>query len=223
MTIDISDELNKDILRERFTKYTVKAFRMLPDMDKPRILDIGCGTGSPTMELARLSDGQIIGLDIDQLALDKLNKKIEQAGLSDRVKTVKRSMFEMDFPEEHFDIIWSEGAIARMGFTRGLTEWGRFLKINGCLVIHDEINSIKTKLEQISECGYGLLGHFTVPVEVWVTEYYQPLEKRISQLRAKYSDNPDLIRVLNQEKVEIEKVKKNPESYRSVFFLMQKK
>jgi len=59
------------------------------------------------MELARLSNGQIIGLDINQPLLDRLRRKIEKAGLSDRVKTLKRSMFDMDFPDESFDIIWA--------------------------------------------------------------------------------------------------------------------
>ena len=74
----------KERIRKRLLKYTRKAFRMLPEMDKPRILDIGCGTGIPTMELARLSNGRITGLDIDKTALNELYIKIEKAGLSDR-------------------------------------------------------------------------------------------------------------------------------------------
>lgn len=223
MTIDILNELNKDVFRERLTKYTRKAFRMLPNMDEPRILDIGCGTGVPTIELARLSNGQVIGLDIDQPSLDKLNKKIKGAGLSGQVKTVKCSMFEMDFPDESFDIIWAEGAIARIGFERGLIEWRRFLKANRFLVVHDEINSIKRKLEQIPECGYNLLGHFTIPDNAWWNEYYGPLERRINELRLKYRDDANVLVLLNEEQKEIDRFKKNPELYRSAFFLMQKK
>lgn len=95
---------------------------MLPEMDKPHILGVGCGSGGPTIELARLSNGEIIGLDIDQSALDKLNKKIEASGLSDRVKTVKGSLSDMNFPEESFEIIWAEGSIQLIGFKRGITE-----------------------------------------------------------------------------------------------------
>ena len=56
-------QMKKDLVRKRLLKYTRKAFRMLPQMDKPRILDVGCGSGVPTMELARLSNGEIIGLE----------------------------------------------------------------------------------------------------------------------------------------------------------------
>ena len=63
----MSQELLQEIeeLRANFIRYTKKAFRMLPKLDRPRILDIGCGSGAPTIELARLSDGEIIGIDID--------------------------------------------------------------------------------------------------------------------------------------------------------------
>jgi len=152
----------KDLLRGRLNKYTRRAFQMLPELDQPHILDIGCGSGVPTMELARLSDGQIIGLDIDSSLLDQLAKKIEEAGLSDRVKTLKCSMLELDFPDESFDLIWAEGSIARIGFERGLKEWRRFLKPKGFLIVHDEVTNITQKLEQISGCGYELLGHFTL-------------------------------------------------------------
>jgi len=194
---------------------------MLPELDQPHILDIGCGSRVPTMELATLSGGQIIGLDIDPSLLDQLTKKIEEAGLSDRVKTLKRSMLELDFPDESFDIIWAEGSIARIGFERGLKEWRRFLKPHGFLVVHDEVTNITQKLEQISVCGYDLLGHFTLSEDVWWTEYYGPWEERIHEMRKKYSDDPQALLELDKEQQEIELFKANPRRYSSVFFVMQ--
>jgi ubiquinone/menaquinone biosynthesis C-methylase UbiE len=46
---------------------------MLPVLDSPRILDVGCGPGGPTLELARLSHGQVVGLDVHQPYLDELS------------------------------------------------------------------------------------------------------------------------------------------------------
>lgn len=80
MTKETLLEIYQDHLREGFNKYTRKAFQMLPGLDKPEILDIGCGSGVPTIELARLSNGQIIGLDIQQFLLDELKRKGEKAG-----------------------------------------------------------------------------------------------------------------------------------------------
>ena len=142
MSKNLIMETNHDYFRENLNKYTRKAFQMLPELKKPRILDIGCGSGVPTIELARLSDGEIIGIDTDESLLGKLGGRIEEEGFSDRVKIKKCSLFEMDFPDASFDIVWAEGSIYIIGFERGLREWRRLLKTDGFLVVHDKINDM---------------------------------------------------------------------------------
>lgn len=215
-------KLDKDLFRENLSRYTQKAFRMLPEMNKPCVLDIGCGTGVPTMELARLTDGQIVGTDINQTLLDKLNRKIKEAGLTHRVETIRCSMSEMNFREKSFDIIWAEGSIWVIGFKRGLKEWKRFLKPGGYLVIHDEIKDINKKLQQISDCGYELLEHFLLSEDIWWNEYYEPLEKHINDLRIKYADENKDVQKLEKEEQEIDMFKKNPELFKSVFYILRK-
>ena len=216
-------QVDKDLIREGLSKYTRRAFQMLPELDRPWILDVGCGSGIPTMELARLSNGQIMGLDINQPLLDRLTRKSEEAGLSDRVKTVKSSMFDMDFPDESFDIIWAEGSISIIGFERGLREWRRFLKSNGFLVVHDDIVNITEKLQHISSCGYELLEYFTLNEHIWWIEYYAPLEKRINELRTKHIDAPKVLVILDNEQREIDMFKRSPRRFCSVFFIMKKR
>ena len=223
MTEETTFQIDKDLLREGLSKYTRKAFHMLPKLDKPRILDVGCGSGVPTMELARLSNGQIIGLDINQHLLDRLMRKIEEAGLSDRVKTVKSSMFDMDFPDGSFDIIWAEGSISIIGFEKGLKEWRRFLKPNGLLAVHDEVVNISEKLQLIATCGYELLEHFTLHQDTWWIEYYAPLERRINEIRTENAGDPKALLALDNEQREIDVFKKNPGRYASVFLIMKKR
>ena len=223
MTEEATLQTDKDLLREGLNKYTRKAFGMLPGMDKPRILDVGCGSGVPTMELARLSNGQIIGLDINQDLLDVLARKIEKAGLLDTVKAVKCSILDMKFPDESFDIIWAEGSISVIGFKRGLQEWKRFLKPNGFMVLHDEKGNITEKLEQISSCGYELLGYFILNADTWWAEYYAPLEKLICETRTKHADDPKVLEALHNAQWEIDMFKKNPKLNSSVFFIMKKR
>ena len=162
---------------------------MLPQLDKPRILDVGCGSGVPTMELARLSNGEVIGLDTNQDLLDELVRKIERAGVSERVKAMRCSMLDMEFPDESFDIIWAEGSIQFIGFKQGLQNWRRFLKPNGFIAVHDEKGNINEKLEQIPIYGYKLLGYFVLNEDSWWAEYFAPLEKLIYETRAKYSND----------------------------------
>ena len=223
MTEETVFQIEKDLLRESLCKYTRKAFQLLPKLDKPRILDIGCGSGGPALELARLSQGEIIGIDIHQPSLDRLTRKVEQAGLSDRVKAMNCSMFNMDFADESFDIIWAEGSIHVVSFKRGLQEWKRFLKPNGFMVVHDEKGNISEKIEQISSCGYELLDYFTLGEDTWWAEYYSPLEKRINEIRVKYADKPRVPALLDKDQREIDMFKKNPKLNSSVFFIMQKR
>ncbi|HDS45477.1 MAG TPA: class I SAM-dependent methyltransferase [Methanomicrobia archaeon] len=222
MTTEVQDELQKDRFRANLLCYTRRAFRMLPAYNQPAILDIGCGTGVPTMELARVSNGTIIGLDINQPALDDLQRKIEAANFSDRVKAVNCSLFELEFPDESFDIIWAEGSIAVVGFEHGLAAWRRLLKSRGFLVVHDELGDVETKLNRITKSGYELLGHFYVSASEWWRTYYEPLEMRIAELRANYSEDVKALAVLEQEYREVALFKKNPERCASVFFVMQK-
>jgi len=223
MNKDITFELDKDLIRERLNKYTRKAFQVLPKLNNPKILDIGCGSGIPTLELARLSHGEILGIDIDQPALDKFTRKIKGAGLTDQVQAVNCSIFDMDFADESFDIIWSEGSIYAIGFERGLREWRRFLKPGGFMVVHDEQGNVKEKLEQISDCGYELLGYFILGKETWWTEYFAPLEKLIVESRTRYTDDPKILEELHQAQVELDMFKKNPERNSSACFVMKKR
>ena len=213
---------DKDKIRKRLLKYTRKAFRMLPQIDRPRILDIGCGSGIPTLELARLSQGEVIGIDIDQPALDKLTKRIKEAGLTGRVQAINCSMLDMDFPDESFDIIWSEGSIYAIGFERGLREWKRFLKPGGFIIVHDEQGNVKGKFKQISNCGYDLLGYFILSKETWWAEYFAPLEKWIAESGTRYTDDPKILEELHQAQVELDMFNRNPERNSSVCFVMKK-
>lgn len=222
MSNDVLFDINLDHIRKNFIKYTIKAFQMLPKLDKPRILDIGCGSGVQTIELAKLSNSEIIGIDIDQSLLDKLNKKIEEEGLSNRIKVLNCSLFNMEFPDESFDIIWAEGSIWIIGFTKGLMEWKRLLKLKGFLVVHDDVIKVKSRLKKIPRNGYKLLNQFSLPDDAWWEEYYGPLEIRIKKLYKKYNNDPDALKVLNKQQKEIDMVKADPGNFLSAFYIMQK-
>jgi ubiquinone/menaquinone biosynthesis C-methylase UbiE len=148
--------------------------------------------------------------------------KIEEAGLTRRVQVVNRSMFDMDFADASFNIIWSEGSIYAIDFERGLREWRRFLPPDGFIVVHDEQGNVTEKLEQISNCGYELLGYFILSKETWWTEYFAPLEKLITQSRGRYTDDPKVLEELHQAQEELDTFKKSPERNSSVYFIMRR-
>jgi len=245
VTEEADFQIYKDLLREGLAIYTRKAFKMIPELDRPQILDIGCGSGVPTIELARLSNGQILGLDVDQSRIDRLTRKIEDEGLTERVKAVKCSMLDMDFPNESFDIIWAEGSTFIIGFERALREWRGFLNPKGFLVAHEMtwsrpdppqevynywtglaplwIRTIPEYLEEVPACGYDLVGYFVLPEDTWWIDYYGPLENRVQELRLKYADASKSLELLKKEQQGIDVSKKYHQWYGSAFFIMEER
>ena len=199
--------IEKDHIRENLNKYTRKAFKILPKCKNPHILDIGCGSGVPTIELAKISNGHVIGIDIDLTSLNLLRRKIKEMGLNNRVSVIEDSILTMNFPEESFDIIWSEGSIFVIGFENSLRKWRRFLKPNGFLVIHDENKDKNKKLGLITKYGYTLIAQFEISDNLWWLEYYTPLELLIQGFRHKFPNDSELINELNKDQIEIDKCK----------------
>ena len=246
MTIDLERELHRDVPSASPARlaFTRKAYEMLPRMERPRILDIGCGRGGPTLELARLSGGEVVGLDIDQRSLDELAARAEAAGLSHCVRAVKGSMLALDLPPERFDVIWSEGSIQFIGFGRGLAEWHRFIRAGGFLVVHvgtwlrpdppAEIvrywssGRLATRTAgeytaQIAAGGYELVGHFPLPEEFWWLDYYAPLQARVLELRKAHTGDQEVQEALNRQQREIDVYRRHAEWAGSAYYLMRKR
>lgn len=221
MNREILRELDADGLRSVFLKYTRKAFKIIPDMDNPRILDIGCGTGMPTLELAKLSNGEITGIDIDQESLDILKIKLTQEGLTSRVKVYNRSVYDTKFEDNTFDIVWEEGVIHLLDLKKSLTECNRVLKLNGFLVAGEATKWAGRKLKHFPRYGFKLIKEIPWEEGCWWNEYYSPLEEKIKNLQKKYN-NLDNIKDVQQHLMEIEMVKKDPSQFDCITYIMQK-
>ena len=237
--------IHEDLLQEGYyrEKYTARAFRMIPGMENPSILDVGCGAGVPTLELARLSNGEVTGIDTCQPYLDILSRKVCEQGLSKKIKVMNLSMFNMPFPEESFDIIWSEGSIFNIGFDRGLKEWRRFIKSRGFLVVEEMvwlrpeppqeirdyftemypgIRTVEENLEHIPSSLYDIIGHFSLSDGSWWVAFYDALEQRLRKLRKKYRNNAQAVEILEREQIDVDMYKKYKRWYGSAYFILQK-
>jgi SAM-dependent methyltransferase len=224
---------------------TRKAYSMCRELPaKPEILDVGCGSGTQTLELARISPGRITALDNYQPLLDQAIKRAQAEGLDGKITTVNLSMFELPFAAGTFDLIWSEGAIFIMGFEKGLREWKPLLKKGGYIVVSD-LSLIRTDAPQelldylasmdpniqhtdgnkkiIRQAGYTEVGDFILPASGWRDDFYTPLQERIHLLRRKYEGDAEAQGFLDTAQKEIDIFNLYNAYYSYVFYIMQSK
>ena len=241
--MNIFFEIHKDIPREGPGGYKsmLKALSLLPNLPaNPSILDVGCGPGKQTIALARETGGKITAVDTHQPFLDGLESRVREAGLAGQIEIINMSMSALDFPEESFDLVWSEGAIYLMGFAEGLRAWQPLVKGGGYVAVteiswlksdppneckqywdteYPVMKSMEENLQIVQEAGYDLVDHFVLPDSDWWGDYYTPLEKRISLLREQYAGDPEAIELLDASQLEMDIHRKYSEWYGYVFYL----
>lgn len=191
--------------------------------DTPAILELGCGSGGATRELAQLSKGTIIATDVYQPFLDGVTERAAAMGVADRVRAMKMDMGDLHFEPESFDLIWCEGAAYIMGVDTAFAYWKQFLKPGGCLVISDAVwltdnapdevtafwaegyPAMRTAEENVRAAesfGYSSLGHFTIDVSCW-DAFYADVERRLDDIEATYGGDPDGRAIIDATRKEI--------------------
>jgi len=209
-------------LRSNFLKYTRKAFKSLPKMEKPRVLDLGCGSGLLTIELTNLTNGDIIAIDIDKGLLDQLNKKIEERNLTNRITTKRMDLLKNDFQDNYFDLIWEEGVVQLIGFKKSFKVCHRILKVGGYLVLGQAIKTMDKNQDLITKCGFELIKQLNWPEDCWWTEYYEPLERKIKEIREE-KENPDIFENISVIEAEIRMVKTKLKDSDCAHYILLKK
>jgi len=224
---------------------TRRAFGMIPHFQTPPfILDIGCGQGMQTIELAKISNGNIIALDNHQPFLDLLVDQAKKQKVEKKITPMNISMLQMDFDEETFDLIWSEGALYFMGFQNGLKRCHQLLKEKGYLAVtelvytipnppaavleyfeseYPDIKPIEESIEIIKREGFDLISNFTLPETAWLNNYYLPMELELPRLNEKYQGNGVAQPVFNGFQREADFYKQYSNFYGYEFFVMKKK
>lgn len=190
-----------------------------------RVADIGCGTGASTLVLAQELSADITAVDLFDAFLERLEARIEERRIRSRVRPMACAMEELPFAQESLDLIWSEGAIYSMGFERGISEWRRFLKPGGGLVVSEvvwlaqerpaeieafwkneypEIDLPSAKIGLLERHGYRLDGYFVLPPHCWWENYYRPLRSRFDPFLEAHGNSEHAQELVESTKEEIE-------------------
>lgn len=225
------------------TGATEKAWLYLPPLPKDaQILDVGCGGGAQTFDLAGLTSCTITAVDNYPPFLDAVAARARREGRAGRIKAVCASMEDLPFGREQFDLIWSEGAIYIMGFEQGLRAWKVFCKKGGHIVVSDcawfeqnpprELELFWEKegylplsedemKEQVRRAGLRLVATFRVPEAGWWEHYYVPLLERVSELKKEYGTNTEFEPILASCELEAEMFRRHRQYYGYTLFVAQ--
>jgi ubiquinone/menaquinone biosynthesis C-methylase UbiE len=198
-----------------------------------KIADIGCGTGSATMVLARSLNARITAVDFLPDFVEVLKANAENEGLTKKINPIVCSMDNLQFDHEEYDVIWSEGAIYNIGFENGIRDWKRFLKPGGLLVVSEitwttndrpfeiqkyweseypEISTASSKISILENRGYSPVAYFVLPERCWLDNYYRPMQNSFAEFLARNANNDQAQAIVEAEKKEIalyEKFKKH--------------
>ena len=222
---------------------TRRAYGLLQGLPpEPRILDLGCGPGAQTVDLLKLSAGSVVALDMLPEMVARARENADSAGVADRLQVLQQDMGNMAFRPASFDIVWSEGAIYNLGFESGLGTVWPLVRPGGCVAVSEviwlqdnpsdevvdfwqeypEIDTIENKRAVIARLGYELLGDFRLPTSAWTDQYYDPMERRVTEKAAEWAGDAEAQAVLAVARAEIALYRRYSDEYGYAFFVMRR-
>ncbi|MFD7975196.1 SAM-dependent methyltransferase [Streptomyces sp. NPDC059071] len=79
-----------------------------------RVLDIGCGTGAPAIQLARTTGAAVVGITNSPVQARLATEKAREAGVADRVEFRCEDATRLGYPAGSFDAVWLFESIMAM-------------------------------------------------------------------------------------------------------------
>jgi len=222
------------------TRRALRLCELPADID---MLDVGCGPGGQTVVAAQeFAQASVVAIDLHRPFLDEVWRRAETDGVADRVHPVHADMQRLPVADGGFDLILAEGSAYVIGIHAALSQWRALLRQPGYIVFSELVWLTDNRPEEaaaffnaeyppmttpgvivktIDECGYVLVGRFTLPDESWWVSYYAPMEKRIEELRVKYAGDDDALGVIEESQKEIDIRRRYGDSYGYEFFVVR--
>jgi SAM-dependent methyltransferase len=103
-----------------------------------RILDVGCGPGTITIDFARLaSAGSVVGMDRSEVVITEARSAAEQAGVTNLELDVG-DVYSLDYEADTFDVVHAHQVLQHLSDPiAALREMGRVCKSEGLVAVRD--------------------------------------------------------------------------------------
>lgn len=224
--------------------YTARALSLCEELGpKARILDLGCGVGRQTLDLAKLTKGLIVAVDKHEANIEKLRAVLSEQGLSQRITAIAADMLDLEQEPESFDLIWSEGALYNIGMDKALPLCHKLLQANGYLAFTDAVWQKEDPPREVRKCfeddyptmgwaedilaklqaqGFSSIDHFTLPEHAWWDDFYTPMVLRIDELRRHYQGDEEALSILEEIAQEPKIYQRYSDYYAYEFFVARR-
>jgi ubiquinone/menaquinone biosynthesis C-methylase UbiE len=131
---------HESVLRSHTWRTAANSAAYLLDSLKPhmKILDIGCGPGTITADLAALvPDGHVTGVDHAPEILDRARATAAERGLTN-VEFAVADVHALDYPDDTFCVVHAHQVLQHVGDpVQALREMHRVTKPNGFIAVRD--------------------------------------------------------------------------------------
>ncbi|PGS52051.1 class I SAM-dependent methyltransferase [Bacillus cereus] len=136
MSINFHDENNKYTYATRNTHISwAEMVKNITEIQNKQIIDIGCGGGIYTKELALMGANNVVGLDFSKEILQAAK---ENCNNFPNISFIHGDAHNIPYPNETFDIVISRAVIHHLqDIPTFLREASRILNKNGVLILQD--------------------------------------------------------------------------------------
>ncbi len=191
------DTLNRTMSMGIDISWRKKGLSMLKKQNPQTILDIATGTGDLAIQAFDILQPQsILGIDISEGMMEVGRKKVEKAGLSDKISFEKQDCMALEILDNSFDAAMVAFGIRNFeDLDKGLREILRVLKPGGQLMILELTKPNSFPLKQ----GYWLYTRLFIPT----------IGRLISKDKTAYSYLPKSIQAFIQGKDMVNTLLKN--------------
>jgi cyclopropane fatty-acyl-phospholipid synthase-like methyltransferase len=234
-------DLHRGIGREgpgdaAFSRQILAELPTLPP--KPRIVDLGCGSGAGALLLAEHFDVPVTAVDFAQPFLDEMMEKARTRGLADRIHPLACDFADLPMEPCSVDLLWSEGAAYNLTFAGALEKWRPLLTQNGVAVISEltwftdnvpdqprryweeaypAIADEDENTARAQAAGFDVFNTRRLPAQAWWDNYYNPMLERIAAMS---KPKATMQAVVAEMQTEIDLFRQYSQHYGYTFYLL---